>query len=155
MITWQVQRFAKGVEWKIESEVNRLQPDISNSRNVQVYELQPFWDKHSSVLKFQLIEKGNTCAHLSKCSAVWCRAKEEIKDGFLSCRTEFLADVSKTLRQVQVYEVQPYWDKVLNFKLIEKCNSCAHLCKCFVEWCRATETNIMAAARTDFIDELL
>ena len=119
MITWHVQRFANGVEWKIESEVNRSQPDISNSRNVQVYELQPFWDKHSSVLKFQLIEKRNTCAHLSKCSAVWCRAKEEIKDGFLSCRTEFLADVSKTLRQVQEYGVQPYWDKhsVQVFKL--------------------------------------
>ena len=30
-------------------------------------------------LKFQLIEKRNSCAHLSKCSAVWCRAKEEIR----------------------------------------------------------------------------
>ena len=31
------------------------------------------------ILKFQLIEKRNSCAHLSKCSAVWCRAKEEIR----------------------------------------------------------------------------
>ena len=34
--------------------------------------------------KFQLIEKRNSCAHLSKCFAVWCRAKEEIKDGFFN-----------------------------------------------------------------------
>ena len=45
--------------------------------------------------------------------------------------------------------------KFLNFKLIEKRMSCAHLCKCFAEWCRATETNIVAAVRTDFMDELL
>ena len=45
--------------------------------------------------------------------------------------------------------------KFLNFKLIEKRNGFAHLGKCFAEWCRATETNIIAAARTDFIDELL
>ena len=31
------------------------------------------------LLKFQLIEKRNCCAHLSKCSAVWCQAKEEIR----------------------------------------------------------------------------
>ena len=31
------------------------------------------------LLKFQLIGKRNSCAHLSKCSAVWCRAKEEIR----------------------------------------------------------------------------
>ena len=41
--------------------------------------------------------------------------------------------------------------KFLNFKLIEKRNICAR----FAEWRQATETNIMAAARTDFIDELL
>ena len=35
------------------------------------------------LLKFQLIEKLNSCAHLSKCFAVWCRAKEGIKGGFL------------------------------------------------------------------------
>ena len=45
--------------------------------------------------------------------------------------------------------------KFLNFELIEKRKICAHLCKCFAEWCRATKTNIMAAARTDFMDELL
>ena len=31
------------------------------------------------LLKFQLIEKRNSCAHLSKCSSVGCRAKEEIR----------------------------------------------------------------------------
>ena len=34
------------------------------------------------LLKYQLVEKRNSCAHLGKCSAVWGRAKEEIKDGF-------------------------------------------------------------------------
>ena len=45
--------------------------------------------------------------------------------------------------------------KFLNFKLIEKRKNCARLCKCFAEWCRAIETNIMAAVCTNFIDELL
>ena len=31
------------------------------------------------LLEFKLTEKRNSCAHLSKCSAVWCRAKEEIR----------------------------------------------------------------------------
>ena len=77
------------------------------------------------------------------------------------CSTEFLADVLKHLRQAESkctgYNLTEtsIQCKFLNFKLIEKRKSCAHLYKCFAEWCRATETNIMAAARTDFIDELL
>ena len=34
------------------------------------------------LLKFQLIEKRNSRVHLIKFFAVWCRAKEEIKDGY-------------------------------------------------------------------------
>ena len=76
---------------------------------------------------------------------------------FLLCRTEFLADVLKTFKArpsvrgtLTETSIQC---KCLNFKLIEKCNSCAHLCKCFAGWCRATQTNIMAAALTEFIDQ--
>ena len=44
--------------------------------NVQNYNLSE--TSIQVLLRFQLIEKRNSCAHLSKCPAVWCRAKEEI-----------------------------------------------------------------------------
>ena len=49
-------------------------------------------------VKFQFIEKRNSCAHLCKCLAVWCGAVENSRDVFLLWWTEFLADVLKTLR---------------------------------------------------------
>ena len=91
-----------------------------------------------------------------------CGAERRKRSGqgrFFSCWTEFLADDLKHFRQVQVFEVQPHWEKhsVQVFKLQaylrSVLKSCAHLCKCFAEWCPATETNIMTTARTDFIDE--
>ena len=51
-----------------------------------------------------------------------CGAERRKRSGqgrLFSCWTEFLADDSKHFRQVQVYEVQPHWDKhsVQVFKL--------------------------------------
>ena len=68
---------------KIESEV-----DQGQSRTSQIQETFKCTSYNLSetsiqvLLKFQLIEKRNSCAHLSKCFAVWCRANEGIKDGF-------------------------------------------------------------------------
>ena len=44
--------------------------------------------------------------------------------------------------------------KCLNSKLTSRSVIAVHIYRCFVVWCRAKETNVMAA-RTDFIDELL
>ena len=48
------------------------------------------------LLKFQLIEKRNSCAHLSKCFAVWCRAKEGIKEGFFYVELNSSRTISAT-----------------------------------------------------------
>ena len=128
IITWHARRFANGAEWKFESEANDT-AGPANSRNIQVDELKPFWDKQSS----QLIEKRNSCAHLCNCFAVWCsqQRRKRSRTAFFYAELNLLADVLKHLRQGQVYELQPCWEKYLMqvFKLqayIEKLNSCAH-----------------------------
>ena len=134
IITWHARRFASGAEWKFESEANDTAgPEftvISNSRNVQVDELKHFWDKHSR----QLIEKRNSCAHLCNCFAVWCsyQRRKRSRTAFFYAELNWLADILKHLRQGQVHELQPYWEKYLMqvFELqayIEKRNSCAYL----------------------------
>ena len=86
---------------------------------------------------------------------------EGIKDGFfyaeLNSSQKFLKQLREAESKCARYNLPDtsIQYKFLNFELIEKRKSCAHLCKSFAEWCRATETNIMAAARTDFMDELL
>ena len=87
------------------------------------------------------------------------RRKRSGQGRLFSCWIEFLADDLKHFRQVQVYEVQPHWDKhsVQVFKLQAYLRSvrAVHISANVLlsAGCRATETNIMAAARTDFIDE--
>ena len=113
IITWHARRFANGAEWKFESEANdtagpEFNTVISNSRNVQVDELKPFWNKHSS----QLIEKRNSCAHLCNCFAVWCshQRRKRSRTAFFYAELNLFADLLKHLRKSQVYEfIQPYW----------------------------------------------
>ena len=64
---------------KIESEVDRTS-QIQETFKCTSYNLSE--TSIQVLLKFQLIEKRNSCAHLSKCFAVWCRTKEGIRGGF-------------------------------------------------------------------------
>ena len=56
----------------------------------------------------------------------------------------------KTLKARPSVRVTTLLRKVFN----ERSVIAVHIYRCFVVWCRAKETNVMAA-RTDFIDELL
>ena len=66
------------------AEEDRTQSGISIQETFKCtsYHLSDHETSIQVLLKFQLIEKRNSSAHLSKCFAVWCRAKEGIKDGF-------------------------------------------------------------------------
>ena len=106
-------------EWKIENEVNRTQPDISNSRNVQVCELQPFWDKHSSVFWSSSSARSVIVVHIWA-NVLLCGA-ERRKRFFMPnwIRRRRFKTLKASIRQVQVCEEQPHWDKhsVQVFKL--------------------------------------
>ena len=90
------------------------------------------------------------------CCVVPSSAKEAIKNGFLLCRSELLADVLKQLGKAMCTSYNLTSGGNASVKLqayIEKRNSCAHLqIFCCVMPSEGNE-HIMAA-RTDFIDEL-
>ena len=151
IITWHARRFANWVEWKIESEANDtagstwIYSNLNYSRSVQVYELKPFRNKHSS----QLIEKCNSCADLCKCFAVLYRRqrRKRSRTAFFLCRSELLADVLKHFRNAKCTSYNltetSIQCKCLNYKLTSRSVIAVHIYRCFVVWCRAKETGTL------------
>ena len=112
MITWHAQLFANGVEWKIESEVYRTQPDIKFKKRWSVrvttflrQAFKCFWSSSWS----RSVTVVHVWANVLLCGA---ERKKGSRIAFFMLnwipRRRF-----KTLKasRVQVYEIQPHWDK--------------------------------------------